>query len=491
MDLLIFLIILPLFTAFALGVINYFFESFVFPIIIGSSLVHLFLTIRVASLAFGSPIGYYLGGWDSSIGIALLMDPLAAVMSILISSLFFLAVIYSIKYIKDYILKYYILLFLLLTGTMGMVMTGDIFNLYVFFEITSIASYSLAAIKKEDGGVEGPFRYLMIGSFSGLFLLLGIIVIYFSLGTLNMAQIALGFGSLDSFIQVSILALMTIGFGTKFALVPLHTWLPDSYPKAPAPFNLLSSGIVVKSFIYALIRIIYTLFGIDLLKEIGFSAILVYWGVLTFIIGHTLAYQQDNIKKLLGYSTIAHIGYITVGFGILSHKGIVGALYHLINHGIMKGALFLTLGIFIYYFNTHKIEDLKSLGYILPMSGVFFVIASLSMVGLPPFNGFISKWLIIEGAIESGYILAAFMIPIGSYISLTYYLKIFRMLYSKPEDGMKAKRVDWRLNTPALILTMCCVLLGILPQFPLHLLEKVPSFLLNSQKYITVFLGGS
>ncbi|WP_027339094.1 complex I subunit 5 family protein [Halonatronum saccharophilum] len=490
MDLLVLLIVLPLFTAFSLGVISYFCERFMLPVIIGSSLLHLVLTIIVAAQAFVEPIGYNLGGWDSSIGIVLIMDSFAAIMASIISILSFLAIIYSIKYIKENILKYYILSFLLVTGTMGMVLTGDLFNLYVFFEVTSIASYSLVAIKKEDESIEGAFRYLMIGSFSGLFLLLGIITIYLSLGTLNLAQIALSFGELDQFTIISILVLMIVGFGTKFALIPLHTWLPDSYPKAPAPFNLLSSALVIKSFLYALMRIVYTLYGVDLLRDIGLEAILIYWGVFTFLIAHTMAYQQDNIKRLLGYSSIAQIGYIVVGFGVLSHKGIVGAIYHIINHSIMKGALFLALGIFIYYFNAHKIKDLKGLGFLVPRAGVIFVIGSLAIVGLPPFNGFISKWLIIEGAIEGGYLLAAFMIPVGSLISLTYYLKVFIMLYSNPKEGWAKKRVAWQLEIPALILAFFCILLGLFPQYPLYLVERAPALLLDSQNYISVFLGG-
>ncbi|WP_027339101.1 complex I subunit 5 family protein [Halonatronum saccharophilum] len=484
----IMLIVLPLLTAFVLGLANLFSKNLIRSIALTSAAVHIFLVGKVARRVLEEPIIYKLGEWDSFLGINLVIDSLSLMMALLISIISFLVLIYSLYYIKRHKLKYYIILNLLIAGMMGMVLTGDLFNLYVFFEIVSVTSYALVAIKDEGDCFEGAFKYLVMGSISGTFVLLAIILTYQTTGALNLAHVAANFMEVPFAIRQTIFVFFFIGFGTKFALVPLHAWMPDAYSEAVTPFNAISSALVIKTSLYAFMRIVYTLYGIDFINgDIG--TLLIYWGVITFLVAHISAYKQDNLKRLFAYSSIAQIGYIMLGIGVGTENGIIAANFHIFNHGIIKSVLFLVLGIFIYTKGVTKIEDIKGLGFAMPKISFAFTLATLAMVGLPPFNGFISKWLILYSSLEGGYSLAAFFVLIGSLISLAYYLRIIKVLYSKGE-AIEVQKVSWTFKFPIFVLTISSLLVGIFPQPLLSLIEQATFFLSNNTEYINLLLGG-
>ncbi|MFW6264976.1 MAG: complex I subunit 5 family protein, partial [Bacillota bacterium] len=266
--------------------------------------------------------------------------------------------------------------------------------------------------------------------------------------------------------------------------------LPDSYESSPIPYNVLSSGLVMKSAIYALVRVLYIIFGIEALAESRILNIGVFWGVVTLISAHTLAYQQSNLNRLLAYSSIAQIGYITIGLFVGSEGGLIAGNYHILNHAIMKGTLFLVLGIFTYSLNADHIEEIKGLGYKFRGVSFVFVVAALAIVGLPPFNGFISKWLIVEAAIRAGFAYAGFFVLVGTFLSLTYYLKVIIKLYTRTEKKKPNKKPDLSLNLPTFFLGSLCILFGIAPSIPLSLIKNIPEFLLDNSEYIKVLLGG-
>ncbi|WP_408955639.1 complex I subunit 5 family protein [Natroniella sp. ANB-PHB2] len=485
MDTAVLLIVLPLLTAFSLGIIKMFSKKMVKVITVISATVHLALIMSVVREAMQRPIVYHLGNWDNLLGISLVIDSFSAMMALLIGVLAYAVIIYSLVYIDFHELKYYVLSFLLIAGVMGMSLTADLFNLYVFFEIVSITSYALVAIKEEEASFEGAFKYLVMGMVSGTFVLLAIILTYQVTGALNFAQVAANFGDAPMLVRQTIFVFFLIGFGTKFCLVPLHAWLPDVYCGAPASFNALSSGIVIKASLYAFIRIAYLLFGMTA----GIGQVLIYWGVATFLVAHILAYQQENLKRLLGYSSIAQIGYILLAIGLGTESGIIAGSYHIFNDGLMKATLFLGVGIFSYTVGASKIDDLRGLGFSMPKVSFAFVIATLAIIGLPPFNGFISKWLILQAAWETEYIVAAFFIPVGSLLSLAYYLKLIKALYSKADRELEVKPIDWKLRVPTYVLAASCLVMGIIPGLSLVLLENIPKFLLDSSNYINLLLG--
>ncbi|OCL26704.1 NADH dehydrogenase [Orenia metallireducens] len=484
----IWLIILPLLTAFSLGLIKLYFKRYFNSIIIISSTAHIILTFIVANQAIKEPLVYNIGNWSPLLGITLVIDAFSALFILAIVALSYLVTLYSINYIKRDKIKYHTLSLLLLAGAIGIVITGDLFNLYVFFEIVSISSYALAAINKDTESFEGSFKYLILGSISGVFILLAIILIYQSTGTLNLAQAAVNFKEVGSSLKITILILYLIGFSSKFALVPLHSWLADVYTKASVTFNALSSGIVIKTSLYALIRIIYILFGVEFIIDIGLQDILVYWGTLTFIVAHLLAYQQTGLRRLLGYSSIAHMGYIIMVFALGSKGGIIAGGYHLTNHIIMKGTLFLATGIFIYNLKDDKISKLTGLGRTLPYSSLAFALAAFAIIGLPPFNGFVSKWLIIQQVLESNYSIPAFLILVGSLLSLIYYLKVIKELYYKFNDEKMMFKESLMLKLPTLTLSILCLVLSLLPSFAPKLIETLPKFLINRGNYINLLL---
>jgi len=488
MDRVIWLIILPLLTAFSLGLIKVYFKRYFNHIIIISSTAHIILAFVVANQAIKEPIVYNLGNWSPLLGITLVIDSFSALFLLAIVTLAYLVTIYAIKFIKRDKPKYHTLFLLLLTGAIGIVITGDLFNLYVFFEVVSISSYALAALNKDKESFEGAFKYLILGSISGILILLAIILIYQSTGTLNLAQAAVKFKEVPRNLKVTILSFYLIGFASKFALVPLHSYLADVYSKASVTFTALSSGLVLKTSLYALIRIVYILFGVEFIIDSGLQDILIYWGTLTFMVAHLLAYQQNSLRRLLGYSSIAHMGYIIIAFALANKGAIIAGSYHLTNHIIMKGALFLATGIFIYNLKDDQISKLKGIGRTLPYSSLIFTIAALAIIGLPPFNGFVSKWLIIKQVLEANYSIPAFLILIGSLLSLIYYLRVIKELYSKSNDEKSQFKEPLMLKLPTLILGLFCLLLSLLPSLAPKLLSSLPDFLINRNNYINLLL---
>jgi len=488
MELAVWVIILPLLTAFILGIAKLYFNKFFFPLVIGSAIIYLFLLVLVINNSY-PPEVYSIGDWGL-LGINIMVDPFSTMFLLMIAILFVPVIIFSLKYIKIDKHKYFILTYLMTGGIAGMVLTADLFNLYVFLEVSSLSSCALTAIKKSDKGIEGTFKYLIMSTFGSFFILLGTILTYYLTGTLNMAEIALGFEELPLMVKSTLMSFFIFGYGIKIGLVPLHAWLPDAYEDSPIPYNVFSSGLVMKSAVYALIRVLYIIFGIEFLAESGILKIGVYWGVITFMTAHFLAYQQSNLNRLLAYSSIAQIGYITIGLFVGSEGGLIGGIFHILNHAIMKGTLFLVAGIFYYSLGTVKIEKIKGLGYRFPILGFVFVVAALSIVGLPPFNGFISKWLIIEAAIDAGFVYPAFFILVGTFLSLTYYLKVIVSLYTKTEKITLMKEPDLSLRIPTIFLGSLCIVFGIVPSLPLTLIKNIPKFLLDNSEYIRILLGG-
>ncbi|GAB6100301.1 proton-conducting transporter membrane subunit [Halanaerocella petrolearia] len=486
MGLIIWVIILPLLIAFSLGLVKFYFKKYINIILMLGSTLHLLLVFKVVAKAIKEPLIYNLGGWNSSLGISLVVDSFSALFVLLIGILSYIVIIYSISYIQKSSIKYYILILLLLTGAMGMVLTGDLFNLYVFFEIVSITSYALTALSREDKNIEASFKYLILGSISGIFILLATILVYSSTGTLNLAQVAIKFKSVSNMIQVTIIVFYLFGFATKFALIPLHSWLVDAYSNALVTFSTLSSGVVIKTSLYALMRIMYLFYGVEFIKA-NLTTLLIYWGAVTFLVAHLLANQQDTLRRLLGYSSIAHMGYIIMAFAVGNNKGIIAGNYHLLNHIVMKGTLFLATGIFIYNIKSDRLEDIKGIAWNLPYISMSFTIAALAIIGLPPFNGFISKWLIVQAVLEADYVIPAFLILVGSLWSLIYYLKVIVKIYSQSNNRSNLTLIPWNLKVPTLILSLSCLLLGIFPNFFFQFIIETSEALINRSFYINLF----
>ncbi|MDL4842458.1 complex I subunit 5 family protein [Aquibacillus rhizosphaerae] len=488
MEAAVWVIILPLLTAFFLGISKLYFKRIFFYLVTGSAIIYLYILIIVITHSY-PPKVYSIGDWGL-LGINVMVDPFSGLFLLMIAILFLPFIIFSMKYNKFLKHDYFIFAYLMVAGISGMVLTTDLFNLYVFMEVSTLSSCALSLYKKTDRGIEGTFKYLIMSTLGSFFILLATILTYYLTGTLNMAEIPLAFEDIPFKIKSTMMTLFVFGYAIKIGLIPLHAWLPDAYEDSPIPYNVLSSGLVLKSAVYALIRVLYIMFGIDFLDESGMLTIGVFWGVITFLIAHCLAFQQSNLNRLLAYSSIAQIAYIMIGLFVGTEAGLIAGSFHILNHAIMKGTLFLVVGIFSYSLNAVEKKDIKGLGYKFPILSFTFVVASLAIVGLPPFNGFMSKWLIVEAALEAGFVYAAFFILVGTFLSLTYYLKVIVTLYTKNEEELLIEEPSLSLKLPTFFLGSLCIVFGMVPSLPLNLITKIPTFLLDNGDYIRILLGG-
>ncbi|NIP86976.1 MAG: NADH/ubiquinone/plastoquinone (complex I), partial [Planctomycetales bacterium] len=355
-------------------------------------------------------------------------------------------------------------------GTNGVVLTGDLFNLYVFMEITAIASYALVAFEGEDEDLEASFKYGVLGGLSSAAILIGISLLYGMTGTLNMEHLASRLGDSGSAAPVRFaLALFVCGFGLKAAVVPFHAWLPDAYPAAPAPISALLAGIVSKATgLYVLARLLFNVFGItpDLL-------LLMRWmGGITLVVGGLLALSQWDIKRLFAYSSISQVGLILLALGLGTSWGVVGALYHLVNHAVFKPLLFLNSGQVERAAGTRDLRQMQRLGPQIPITAATSLVGSLALAGIPPFCGFWSKLVIVVAAIQAGHAGWAMVVVVISIVALAYQMKVQKEAFyagvaAEEPPLARGAAGRWRgepvlIAVPMILLAVGCLALSLL-----------------------------
>jgi multicomponent Na+:H+ antiporter subunit D len=424
---------------------------------------------------------FYFSGWVAPFGITWAMDKMSLLMGVLVTGVALACAVFSARYVGHDKNKYYTLLCLLTIGLMGISLTGDIFNLYVFMEITSIASYALIAFPMKKMSVEGSIKYLIIGSLSSSVILIGIIMLYGLTGTLNMADLATKVSAAPEFL--AILGVIIAGLATKAALVPLHFWLPDAYSVAPSPISAMLFSVIKGASIYMTMRVVFTIFGLG-----GVMWVFIMFGVITMIVGGFMALLQNDIKRLLGYSSISQTGYIFVAIGTGTLLGISGGIFHMINNVLLKSMLFLCFGIVIWHTGTRKMDKLGGLGKQLPWVAFCFAVGALSMAGLPPFSGFASKWVIYIATWEISPLLTAVSV-IMSAITLAYFLKAFSCIFLGQGEKKVVKKTPLLMLAPVLILTAIILVIGIFPEAFFSISQQAAGDLLNRTQYIKAVLG--
>ncbi len=397
--------------------------------------------VLVGLLIFGDSGGttyYPLGGWAPEIGIVMVVDGLSRIFIMLIAVGTSLAMLYSLADIPDKESKYYVLFGILIAGMFGLVLTGDLFNLYVFIELTSLASFPLVAIQREGPAVRAGLRYMIFTVLSSLMVLLSIILVYGALGTLNMEEIGRQLVSIPHELRVLILALWIVGLGLKVAVIPLHSWLPPAHAEAKSPVSALLSGVLIKTGLYMIIRLPLLMSqGKD---EMMIQFILINIAAVTIIGGHLLALGQRDVKRVLACSSIAHMGYIVLGLGIGSLLGLVGTLFHALNHMAMKSGAFFSLGQMVK--DHYDFDSVQGKGRGAPWMAAVFLICCISLIGLPPLGGFASKWILGMAAVEAGQPIYAGVIALGTFLSGLYYANIFRILLN-PDVSVESVKTRW------------------------------------------------
>lgn len=415
-------------------------------------------------------ISYALGGWPAPIGIEYVLDPLSGFMAVIVSFIGVLIAVYPVGAAFDHTPRagapVYPLVLLLLTGLMGVMLSGDLFHLFVFLEIYALSSYGLVSLGG-DKGVFAALRYLLFGSIGSGLYLLGVGFLYFATGTLNMAAMAQELPSIaDSPTVLGAMALIVTGLALKMALFPLHVWLPDAHSFSPPGVAALLAAVQVKAGAYALIRILFFVFGPAYTGDAGLpvASALVWFGLAGVIYGSVLAIRQSDIKRLLAYSTVAQLGYIGVGIGLGTRAALIGAILHVLNHALMKSGLFLVAAGIIQRTGLKTVARFAGLGKRMPLTMSGFAIAALSMVGVPPLAGFWSKFYLIWAAVELEHWVAAVVIVFSSLLTLVYFLRLFEAVFVRsPVEAVveEAREPSARVVAPVWVLAASIVAVGL------------------------------
>jgi multicomponent Na+:H+ antiporter subunit D len=433
-----------------------------------------------------------VGGWAAPVGISMVVDGLSVFMLITVNLIAFLVAVFSVNYIKKYTdtWKFYSLFLLMLSGMNAVLIAGDLFNLYIFLEVAAIAAYSLVAFGTGSVELEASFKYAVMGIVGSSFILLGIAVLYSYTSTLNMADMALGIansGGAKIIPFVSVLFLM--GFGLKAALVPFHAWLPDAHTSAPTPISAMLSGVLIKVLgIYSLLRIFFNILGVD--DKI--LSILMFLGTVSILVGVILAVGQWDFKRLLAYHSISQIGYVMLGVGLGTPLGIFGGLFHLFNHSIFKSLLFLNSGAVDYSVGTRDLHEMGGLKEKMPVTANTNLIASMSIAGIPPLNGFFSKLIIILACIQANHFGYAFLAVLGSLLTLASFMKVQRYAFSGSlnKKWQNAKEVPIAMRLAMIVLAIICVTGGLLamPAFA-YFIRSAAEVLMRGADYANSIMG--
>ena len=337
---------------------------------------------------------------------------------------------------------FYCMYLLCLSGLLGITVTGDAFNAFVFLEISSLATYVLIALGRDRRALLAAFQYLILGTIGATFYVIGVGLLYLVTGSLNMVDIA---GRLEpawadhSRAVVAALAFVTVGLSLKLALFPLHVWLPNAYAFAPSWVTAFLSATATKVAIYLLVRYFFSIFGAAIdFHALPITEIVIALSVAAMLIASFIAVFETNLKRMLAYSSVAQIGYITLGIGIADQAGLTGGLVHMLNHAVMKAALFLAAAAMLYRAGTVQIADLAGIGRRMPLTTVAFTIAGFGLVGTPGTAGFISKWYLAVGALDKGWWALVLVIVASSLIALVYVGRVLEVVWMRePSSGMK------------------------------------------------------
>ncbi len=429
---------------------------------------------------------YYVGGWPPPWGIELYVDYLSAYMLVVLSSISLPVLVYASRDIhhevREEVVGWYYTLYLLLIGSMmGIALTNDLFNLFVFVEISAIASCGIISIKEDRKCIEASFKYLILSALGSGCLLLAIAMIYMITGYLNFNYVATAMTEalyLYPYNVLIALSLLIVSLGVKSALFPLHVWLPDAHSSAPSPSSAVLSGLVIKIYAVALVTLLFRVFPMDMYETIPVLDLVLFLSVLAVVFGSIFAMVQDDIKRMLAYSSIAQIGYVFMGIGLFGERALVGGLLHIFNHAMMKSMLFLAAGMIIYATGIRRIKDLKGIGVRMPLTMGAFTIGAFAMVGIPGTSGFISKWFLALGALDLGRPFYVVIILLSSLLNGIYYFPIVVNAFfgTKIEPHPEHKDVPAAMLIPILLLAGGVIFFGFFPGPLLQLLEQAITF---------------
>jgi multicomponent Na+:H+ antiporter subunit D len=414
------------------------------------------------------PISYAMGGWPPPWGIEYRVDVLNGFLLMLISTIGAVIMPFARRSVAFEVDQwrqawFYCMYLLCLAGLLGVTITGDAFNAFVFLEISSLSTYVLIALGKDRRALLAAFQYLIMGTVGATFYVIGVGLLYLLTGSLNMVDIAARLGPAwaeHSRTIVAALAFVSAGVGLKLALFPLHAWLPNAYTYAPSWATAFLSATATKVAIYLLIRFYFSVFGVAIdLHALPIAEIIIVLSVAAMFIASFVAVFETNLKRMLAYSSVAQIGYITLGIGLANQAGLTGGLVHIVNHALMKAALFLAVGAMLYRSGTVDLRELAGIGRKMPLTTAAFTIAGFGLIGTPGTVGFISKWYLAIGALDKGWWLLVFLIVGSSLIALVYVGRVLEVAWLREPSKALA---DVRDLPPSILLPIVVLAVAII-----------------------------
>lgn len=466
----------------------------------------LILALIKPVLIDGQVITYWMGGWAPeggwAYGIGLEVDALSLFFGLIVTIAVLVSGVYSFTYMSrdDSQVNFYTLFLMLSGSVLGLVLSGDLFNVYVMVEIMTFSAVALTAFRNDyEGALEGAFKYLVVGSIGSTSILTGTILIYAKLHTLNMAQIAaLTPANMDGVLVIAF-GFLFVGFATKAFLFPFQPLAADAHAVAPASISLMISGVLTKCGVYGIIRLTYHLF-----QNISVPAVqylVTGFGCVTMFVCVTMAFNQHNFKRLLAFHSISQVGYVITAVGLGTALGLSAGLYHAVNHTLFKGLLFLVAGAVQHETGTLDLDKLGGLSKRMPRTTLLFLIGAASISGIPPFNGFGSKWMIYQAlfakAGETGnifFVLVCVVALITSVLTLASFVKVAQSVFfgQLPGSYRNTKECPFAMRLPMWVLAVFCTVLGLFPgQFSQWVLRPAAGAAMSVQGYIDQMLGGT
>ena len=443
--------------------------------------------MQLWAVLYEGAISYELGGWAPPWGIEYRIDAVNAFVALIVAAIAAITLPYALlsaerEIPEDKIPLFYSALLLCLTGLLGITQTGDIFNVFVFLEISSLASYALISLGRQRQAFTAAYQYLIMGTIGATFYLIGVGLIYSQTGSLNMQDLATILpGVLHLNTVETGFAFLMVGIALKLALFPLHLWLPNAYTYAPSVVTVFLAATATKVAVYVMLRILFTVFPQGFAVTTPADELFIVAGIAGIIIASVYAIYQKNIKRLLAYSSVAQVGYMVLGIGFASATGLTAALVHLFNHALMKGALFMAVGAIVYRVGASRMEQVHGLGRAMPWTFGAIVIGGLSLIGVPGTAGFISKWYLVSAALEQQAWISVAVILSGSLLAVVYVGKLIEALYFKPmtDTGNAVAEAPLLLLVPTWALVFANLYFGLDTDLTVGVAEKAAAILMG------------
>lgn len=442
------------------------------PIAFAASAISLVIAILMLGMVLDSgPISYHMGGWAPPLGIEYRVDAANAFVLLLVTLISTVVLPYARTSVADEVSArhhtlFYSAFLLCFSGLLGVAITGDAFNVFVFLEISSLSTYVLIAqgSERDKRALTAAYDYLIMGTIGATFFVIGLGFLYMATGTLNMADIAERISTQGGNRTIrAAFAFIVVGIGLKVAMYPLHRWLPNAYTYAPSAITAFLAATATKVAVYVLLRFMFSVFQPSFLFEVNtLEFIIIPVAVVAMFAASFVAVFQSDFKMMLAYSSIAQIGYILLGTGFLNETGVTAAIAHLFNHGITKAALFMAVGAFVFSAKGSFYDTIQGLGRRMPLTSAAVVVGGLSLIGVPGTAGFISKWLLVQAALEKGWWPVAMLIVASSLLAVIYVWRVIEVLYMQPTPAdSQAKEVPMSMLVPMWIAALACIYFGL------------------------------